>query len=227
MTMSEEKINKIVAFIPIKLKSKRFPNKNIKRFSDGTPLMELIQKTTLEVKEIDEVYVFCSDDSIQEYLLPGVKFLSRSKQLDSDSTNAIELLEKFIPLVDSDIYVMLHATSPFVTKETITKGINHVKSGRYDSAYPVKKMQNFIWYKGSPLNFSMNPVPRTQDVEPVYCELSNPFVFTKDVFNKYHQRTGVKPYAIEQSWIEAGDIDEPKDFELAQIVYSLICKNHE
>ena len=47
---------KIVACIPIKLNSQRVPGKNIKLFSDGTPLMHLIQKTLLQVRGIDEIY---------------------------------------------------------------------------------------------------------------------------------------------------------------------------
>ena len=55
---------KTVALIPIKLGSKRVPGKNIKPFFDGTPLMHFIQKACLEAKNIDEVYIYCSDDAV-------------------------------------------------------------------------------------------------------------------------------------------------------------------
>jgi len=216
---------KVVAMIPIKLDSKRFPNKNLKEFDDGIPLINLIQKTALKIKEIEKTYVFCSDDKIQKYLLKGIDFLPRSKTLDSDSTNATELLDEFVSKVDSEIYVMLHATSPFVTSGTIIRGIKGVSSNEYDSAYPVQKLQKFVWFNGSPLNFSLNPVPRTQDVEPVYCEIANPFIFRKEVFTEYRQRTGKKPLPLEQSWIESVDIDEPEDFEVAQLVYTFLNKD--
>ena len=35
---------KTVAMIPIKLNNERVPGKNLKQFSDGTPLIKLIQK---------------------------------------------------------------------------------------------------------------------------------------------------------------------------------------
>ena len=42
---------KVVAFIPIKLNNERTPGKNIKRFSDGTPLMHFVQSSLLALKE--------------------------------------------------------------------------------------------------------------------------------------------------------------------------------
>ncbi len=62
---------KTVALIPIKLGSKRVPGKNIKPFFDGTPLMHFIQRACLDVNTIDEVDVYCSDEAVQEYILPG------------------------------------------------------------------------------------------------------------------------------------------------------------
>lgn len=63
---------KDVAFIPVKLNNERVPGKNIKCFSDGTPLMALIQKTLLECNEIDEVYCYCSNKDVCDFLLEGV-----------------------------------------------------------------------------------------------------------------------------------------------------------
>ncbi len=63
---------KTVALIPIKLGSKRLPGKNIKPFFDGTPMMAMIQRACLDAKNIDEVYVYCDDDAVKPYVLPGV-----------------------------------------------------------------------------------------------------------------------------------------------------------
>ena len=70
---------KTTAFIPIKLNNERTPGKNIKPFSDGTPLCHLIQRTLLQVPEIERIVVYCSDERIRDYLLPGVEFMKRPK----------------------------------------------------------------------------------------------------------------------------------------------------
>lgn len=104
---------KTVALIPIKLGSKRVPGKNIKPFFDGTPLMHFIQKACLEAKNIDEVYIYCSDDAVKDYILPGVKYLKRPEYLDGDNINANDFIKEFMNSVDADIYVNAHTTSPF------------------------------------------------------------------------------------------------------------------
>ena len=62
---------------------------------------------------------------------------------------------------------------------------------------------------------------------PIYLELSTPYVFSKDTFNKYHSRSGTKPFICEASEIEAIDIDYPEDFQLADVVYTNIIKKQE
>ena len=56
---------KTVAFIPIKMNNERTPGKNTKRFYNGKCILEIIQETLMEVKGLDEVYVFCSNDAIK------------------------------------------------------------------------------------------------------------------------------------------------------------------
>lgn len=109
---------KTVALIPIKMGSKRLPMKNIKPFFDGTPLMTFIQRVCLESELIDETYIYCSDDSVREYVLPGVKFMKRPAFLDADDKNANDIIAEFMKNVDADIYVNTHTTSPFAKSET-------------------------------------------------------------------------------------------------------------
>lgn len=211
---------KAVCFIPIKLNNERTPGKNLKNFSDGTPLIHLIERNVLSVKGIDEIYVYCSNDKIEEYILAGIKYLKRPDYLDTSATRCNDIIKAFVETVDSDIYIMAHATSPFVTPIHIQECLDAVKSGKYDSAFAAVKMQNFIWYRDEPLNFSISNNLRTQDMEPVWIELSTPFVFTKDAYKIYGGRTGNRPYRCECSTIEGIDIDYPEDFELANLVYS-------
>lgn len=216
---------KVVAIIPIKLTSKRIPQKNIKPFFDGTPLMYFIQKTCLQCDLIDEVYIYCSDDSIKEYIIPGVKFLKRPLELDGDDKNANDIIRNFINDVDADIYVNAHTTSPFAKVETIRECISKVASGEYDSAFCAENIKTFMWSNGKPINFDPDHFPRTQDLPDIYGETSIAYVFTKESFLKNRRRLGQKPYIKEVGKIEAIDIDYPEDFEMANAVYKeVICK---
>lgn len=216
---------KTVALIPIKMSSKRVPKKNIKPFFDGTPLMSFIQKTCLNSKLIDETYVYCSDDSVQEYVLPGVIFLKRPAFLDADDKNANDIIAEFIKSVNADIYVNTHTTSPFAKTETIDSCISRVASGEYDSAFCAESIKTFMWENEKPLNFDLDHFPRTQDLPTVYGETCIAYVFRKETFMTYNRRVGKKPYVQEVGKIEAIDIDYPEDFEIANAIYKeVICK---
>ena len=113
--------------------------KNTKSFTNGKPLCYYILSTLLKIEGIDDVYVYCSNPDIREFIPEGVKYLKRSESLDTDSTKMNDVLRSFAMEVDSDIYVMTHTTAPFVKKESIIKGIQAVLSGEYDSAFAAKK----------------------------------------------------------------------------------------
>ena len=218
---------KTVALIPIKLGSKRVPSKNIKPFFDGTPLMSFIQQACLSAKNIDEVYIYCSDDAVLSYVLPGVKYLKRPDYLDGDDKNANDIIREFMNAVDADIYVNAHTTSPFAKKETIEECVEKVASGEYDSAFCAETLRTFMWENGTPINFDPDHSPRTQDLPLIYGETSIAYVFSKDSFLKHNRRVGSKPYVKEVSKIEAIDIDYPEDFEIANAIYKEVIKKNE
>ena len=114
---------------------------------------------------------------------------------------------------------------PFVTKEHFEICIQNVKDGEYDSAFTAGKIQKLLWNaNNTPVNFDPERIPRTQDLEPLYDEISAAYVFTKEVFEKYKRRIGIRPYITEVSGIECIDIDYPEDFVIANAVYKEIIK---
>lgn len=210
---------RIVAVVPMKLNNRRLPQKNTRRFSDGRPLCDVILSTLLDIATIDDVYVYCSDNHIQKCIPKEVRFLQRSNNLDKDSTTMNDVLLSFLNDVDADIYVLAHATAPFVSKETIENGIRAVVSDNYDSAFAVKKLQDFLWKNGEPINYDLNNIPRTQDLEPLFVETCGLYIYKKNVLSGLKRRIGINPFLIEVGEIESIDIDEMEDFEIANSVY--------
>lgn len=213
-------MKKINIFVPIKLNSQRLPKKML--LSLGNKLLcQHIFDTLIEVKkEIKvDIYCYCSDEIIKNYLPNEINFLKRNMNLDKDETKGIDIYKSFIEKIDGDIYCLCHATSPFIKKESIIKGIQSVIN-EYDSAFSVSKIQTFTWYNNKPLNYSLDNVIRTQDIEPIYYENSAFYIFEKDILNKYKRRIGFNPYMIETDRIESIDIDDIEDYELAKN----ICK---
>ena len=211
---------KTVAIVPMKLNNRRLPQKNTKSFTNGKPLCYYILSTLLIVDGIDEVYVYCSNPDIKDFIPEEVKFIQRSETLDQDTMSMTEVLMCFTKEVNADIYVMTHTTAPFISKESIEKGLKAVVGGRYDSSFAAKKLQDFLWKDGKPFNYDLTNIPRTQDLPALYEETSGFYIYRRDVMMKYHRRIGETPYIVEVSEIEAVDIDEPEDFMIADSIYN-------
>ena len=182
--------------------------------------MWYILETLTRVPQINEVYVYCSQDAIIPYLPEGVKFLKRDTTLDRDETLGEDIYDAFIKEVDADVYLLGHTTSPFIKAETISCAIEEVVSGRHDSAFSAQKVQTFTWYEGKPLNYNLKEIPRTQTLQPGFVETSAFYIFQRHIWTERHQRVGECPYMALVGPIEGIDIDYPEDFEFAEKIIS-------
>ena len=216
---------KIVAVVPRKLNNRRLPQKNTKKFTNGNPLCYYILSTLLKVESIDEVYVYCSNPEIMEYIPEGVKFLKRSESLDLDTTKMNEVLTCFANDVYADVYVMTHTTAPFISIQSIKNGIDAVVNGTFDSAFAAKKLQDFLWMDNKPFNYELDNIPRTQDLPVLYQETSGFYIYENHVMTKHNRRIGNRPYIVEVSEIESIDIDEAEDFIIADAIFNHVLKD--
>ncbi|MBQ7546040.1 MAG: acylneuraminate cytidylyltransferase family protein [Clostridia bacterium] len=213
---------KTVAVVPMKLNNRRLPQKNTKPFKNGKPLCWYILSTLLSIPQIDEVFVYCSNPDIQDYLPQGVQYLKRSASLDQDTTAMNEVLQAFSRDVDADVYVMTHTTAPFVRAESILKGLHAVTQGEYDSSFAAKKLQDFLWKDGKPFNYALDHIPRTQDLPALMEETSGFYIYKKQVITDLNRRIGNTPFIVEVGEIESIDIDEPEDFIIADAVFNYL-----
>ena len=106
---------------------------------NGKSIVQILQETLVRLNNLDEIYVFCSDERIKEYLIDGVKFLKRPEFLDTKQATPNDIIDEFMKLVDADVYMVSHATSPFVSVEHFEECINAVKSGEFDSSFTAQK----------------------------------------------------------------------------------------
>lgn len=211
---------KIIAIMPIKLNNERLPGKNVMSLG-GKPLLQHQLMAVRDAGVAGEIYVYCSNEAVCDYLPDGIDFLKRSEVLDLPTSNFSQIFTAFSDEKPADIYIYVHATAPFITVDTIKECVNAVISGEYDSAFCAVKIQDFLWKDGEPLNFDAQNIPRSQDIEPIFRETSGVYVFTKEVFEKYKRRIGKKPFIKEVSFKEAVDINNPEDFRLAETMVNI------
>jgi CMP-N-acetylneuraminic acid synthetase len=211
---------KVVAYVPLKLNNERLPGKNTKRFDNGEPLLTYIFSSLLGAQCVDEIYAYCSDDSIVDLLPRGVRYLSRSTGLDQSSTKINEVMSSFAAAVEADVYVLAHATAPFLSAASIRKGVQAVTSGEHDSALSVVELREFLWRDGAPMNYEPSSIPRTQDLAPLHAETTGLYIYTRELIERHGRRVGTRPFLIPVSKIEAIDINEPIDFVIANAVFN-------
>ncbi|SFN79165.1 CMP-N-acetylneuraminic acid synthetase [Pseudobutyrivibrio sp. UC1225] len=213
---------KTVAVVPMKLNNKRLPQKNTKAFTNGKPLCTYILETLKKVEGVDKIYVYCSNSDIKEYLPDGIEYLKRDERLDLDSTSMIEVLKAFSEDIPADIYLMTHTTAPFVKTESIQLGLDNVISGKFDSSFAAKVLQDFLWVEGEnkPYNYDLNNIPRTQDLKPFLMETSGFYIYTKEVIKGLGRRIGEHPFVVKVGEIESIDIDEAEDFLIADAIFN-------
>ncbi len=218
---------KTIAVVPIKLNNERLPNKNIKPFDNGDPLCHYIFETLKKVNGIDKIYVYCSNPKIKEFIPKGIEYLKRDEFFDQNSTKINEVLAAFAKDVPADIYVMSHATAPFIKPQSIEIGLNAIKNSDFDSAFAVKKIQTFLWKNGKTFNYDLNNIPRTQDLEPIFEETSGFYIYKQELINKHNCRIGTKPFMVEVSAVESCDIDTQEDFDIANAIFNQIIINEK
>ena len=215
---------KTIAFVPVKLNNERMPGKNTKAFEGGEPLIHYILATLQQVRGIDEIIVYCSDDTIRDFLPPGVRFLRRDPYLDLNTTLILEVLQYFARDVHADVYVLAHATAPFLRAASIEKGIAAVASGEHDSAMTVAPLREFVWHNGQPLYDTMK-IPRTQDLTGTFAETTGLYVYTKELIDQ-GRRIGNNPCLVEVEYTETVDINNPEHFVVAQQVFTQLNEDY-
>lgn len=206
---------KIKAVVPIKLNNERFPNKNT-ALLNGKPLCTYLLNTLSNIDGL-ETYVYCSDEAIIPYLPDNIKFFRRDVRLDNFSVKRQDIVSAMIQDIFADIYLYVHVTNPFLTKESISKALYTIAHEDYDSAIGVTSHRKYIWYNNTPMNFDRDNLLRTQDIEPVYMEMGL-YTFRREVALSNGSVYGGKLRLIPVTDIEAVDIDYKEDMDFANLI---------
>ena len=216
---------KIIALLPMKAHSERVPNKNIKNFC-GRPLYHAVLTALLQSDYIDKVVINTDSDIIKEDALQNferVVVIDRPKEIQGDFVSMNDIIAYDLSKIDGENFLQTHSTNPLLQSSAIDLAIEpYFKSlDQFDSLFSVTRLQTRLyWENGSPINHNPAELLRTQDLPPVYEENSNFYIFSKKSFEDAGgSRIGLKPQMFEINKLEAVDIDEPEDWEIAEILY--------
>ena len=214
----------IVALLPIKAHSERIRGKNFKLFA-GKPLFQWCLDTLLSIKEIKKVVI--NTDARQLLLKNGliesarVEVRERKPGLCGDFVSMNLIIADDIANIPADIYIMTHVTNPLLTAHTIRSALNtfieEKNKRRHDSLFSVNRYQSRFYKKdAAPLNHQPGMLIRTQDLEPIFEENSNLYIFTAGGFRLTGSRIGKSPILFETPLGESIDLDSPQHWDIAE-----------
>jgi len=217
---------KIIVLLPMKRTSERVPNKNMRDF-DGAPLYHAIMKSLLASKHIEKVVINTDSEVISQdakkHFKDKVIVIDRPLEIQGGGVSMNIIIDYDLQKLEGEHFLQTHSTNPLLRAETIDKAIEQYFDGldKYDSLFGVTKVQTRFYDKdANPVNHNPEELLRTQDLEPLYEENSNFYIFSKESFqNAGKKRIGIKPQIFEVNKLEAVDIDEPEDFKLAELLH--------
>ena len=225
---------KIVALMPMKGHSERIPQKNLKPFR-GKPLYQIVLNELLKSKYINKIIINTDSKILTESIVNEygnkVAIHSRPEELCGDMVSMNRIIEYDVETEAADLYVQTHSTNPLMRIETVDEAIEKMQKVKntYDSIFSVTRMNTRLYDKnGNPYNHNPMKLLRTQDLDPIYEENSNFYIFTRESFKKAGgKRIGMNPLMFEIDKLEAVDIDEPQDFIIAENLFGILRTNNQ
>lgn len=207
----------LTVVVPLKRHSLRVKDKNF-RMLGGIPLyMRALANAgvLMESGYADRAAIFGAEN-VKEFIPPGVPWYRESEACVRNDSNDLNV--EIAAACDTDLVMVLNATSPFTKVATLQRAIAAVRSGEYDSACSAEALRGRLWWHyGQSINHDPRTCPRTQTQDPIFMESDAFWLAERDVFLTAHRRVGFRPYFVEVAGVEALDVDTEDDWALCEL----------
>ena len=213
----------LVALVPMRHHSQRVPGKNYRELA-GKPLFYYVLNTLQKCRLFEKIVVDTDSPIILEDLernFPEIMRVNRPDELRGDAVSMNEILLHDTGLAPADLYLQTHSTNPFLGAETILRAVDTFleKSPPFDSLFSVTRISTRLWDKNThPINHDPDVLLQTQDLPPIYEENSCLYIFSAEKLRARRNRIGTKPLMYEINPDEALDIDNERDFLIADLL---------
>jgi len=212
-------MKKITAIIPVRKGSQRVKNKNIKPFA-GSSLLEVKIKQLKKINTIDEIVV--SSDCFKMLKIAeenGVKTHIREKHFASSSVNNSDFFKNLAESIDGEHLMYSPVTCPLISAETYYECIKKFRNEDIDNLVTVSPVKHHMWLDGSPLNYSIEKSPNSQDLPDIFRITYGMCLISKLDMIKYANIVTPTPNFYILDEIESIDIDTEFDFMMGEMVY--------
>jgi N-acylneuraminate cytidylyltransferase len=225
---------KTLCIIPARGGSKRIPRKNIRPFL-GLPIIAHSIRAAQESGLFDEIMVSTDDAEIAEIVQAygvSVPFVRSAEAASDFATTAAVLTEVLNSYAESgqlfDRACCLYATAPFVTADKLREAFGKMDTGRFDTVFPVVRfsfpVQRAVVFQNDRLAWlqPQHALTRSQDLPPAFHDAGQFYFFDVPRFLETGQLLTSNTSGIEVSELDAQDIDNLTDWQLAELKIKLL-----
>ncbi|SFC75433.1 pseudaminic acid cytidylyltransferase [Spirosoma endophyticum] len=223
-----------VAIITARGGSKRIPRKNIRPFL-GRPIIAYVIDAARKSGLFSEVMVSTDDQEIAEvarHYGAAVPFLRSTKTADDFATTADVLTEVVDQYTQKgqvfDYACCLYPTAPFVTPDLLKQAFSTLTRKQFDTVYPVQQfsfpIQRAVLLRNEKVQWFQpeHALTRSQDLEPAYHDAGQFYFVNVAAFQQNHRLITDNSGGIVISELEAHDIDNEEDWQVAELKYSMV-----
>ena len=223
-----------IAIITARGGSKRIPRKNIREFC-GKPILAYSVQAAVDSGIFDTVMVSTDDEEIAKIArqygaeIPFYRSAGTSNDFATTNDVLLEVLAEYEKRGQRfDMAVCIYPTAPFVTAEKLKAAVERLSESDADTLIPVAAFhyppQRAMIIEEGRLVFEYPQYldSRSQDLTPHYHDAGQFYVFRTDAFqvNKKLMVGNILPMVVSE--LEAQDIDNQTDWEIAEIKYRLM-----
>tara|TARA_B100001175_G_C19437484_1_gene604358 strand:- start:63 stop:716 length:654 start_codon:yes stop_codon:yes gene_type:complete len=210
---------KFSAFIPIKLSSERVPNKNF-TLINNKPLFFYILNTLKSVKSVSQIVIDADDqavvDEIKKYF-DNLDIFIRNPKLLSPVESVNNIINSNLENFKNETVIQTHVTNPLLHPNTLKNALNEYATNK-KAIFSVNALQSrFYNSKLEAINHNPDELIPTQDLDIIYEENSNFYIFSKDQFiENNNKRLSSESTPFVTSTYESIDIDNQEDLEIVK-----------
>lgn len=172
---------KIIAVIPARMASSRFPGKPLKEIK-GRPMLMWVYNGIKDSELLTEIVVATCDEEIKDFCdknsIRCVMTSDKHERASDRTQEAVEYLER-INESKYDIVVMVQGDEPMLNKTMINKAIEPLLSGEYRISNLMQNMDDESWEdpgevkvvvnsRNEALYFSREPIPSKKKFDKVF-----------------------------------------------------------
>lgn len=213
---------KILTVIPARGGSRGIPKKNI-RFIAGQPLLAYAIQCAKASTYDMEVAVTSDEEEIQNIAKRyGAYIVERPEELAGDSVTLDPVIDHAVTVMEAllqcqfNIVITMQPTSPLLSVETLDGAINYFLKNAYDTVLSGVNDPRLSWRVENGQYVPNYTERLNRQYLPKELKETGAFVITKRICVTPESRFGKKISVFEVPEREAGDIDTPQDWLIAQ-----------